>query len=197
MAETAAAPAQKAKKAKILKKSTSHPKYSEMILTAVRADNTRGGASRQSIQKYVKSHYKVGENADTQTKLAIKRLVHSGTLCQTKGSGVSGSFRVAKPQDTTKAPKSKPPEKGKKKPVKAAKPKKVTKPKKVVKASVKPKKLKTVAKTVKKTAAKKKPAAKPKKPLKKPKVAKPAKTSKSKTTKPKPKAKTTKKGAKK
>uniref|UniRef100_A0A8C2PWS3 H1.0 linker histone n=1 Tax=Cyprinus carpio TaxID=7962 RepID=A0A8C2PWS3_CYPCA len=94
MAETAAAPASRPKKTKSSKKATSHPKYSEMIKAAIAADRSRGGASRQSIQKYVKNHYKVGDNADSQIKLALKRLVASGLLRHTKGIGASGSFKL-------------------------------------------------------------------------------------------------------
>ncbi|XP_048089462.1 histone H1.0 [Alosa alosa] len=191
MAETAAAPAQKAKKAKAPKKAASHPKYSEMIKAAILADKSRGGASRQSIAKYIKNHYKVGDNADSQIKLALKRLVGTGLLRQTKGIGASGSFKLAKAEDTKK-PAAKPKAVTKaKKPVKAAaKPKKAPKPKKVAKSPAKAKKSKPAEKKVKK-AEKKKAPAKPKKVAKKTKVAKPAKASKPKKVKTaKPKAKT-------
>ncbi|XP_016092142.1 histone H1.0 [Sinocyclocheilus grahami] len=188
MAETAAAPASKPKKTKSSKKATSHPKYSEMIKAAIVADRSRGGASRQSIQKYVKNHYKVGDNADSQIKLALKRLVASGLLRHTKGIGASGSFKLAKAEDARKPEKPKPAPVRVKKPVKAAaKPKKAPKPKKVAKS---PKK--AAVKKVKKAAGKKKSPVKAKKVVKKAKVAKPAKTSKAKkvkTAKPKPKPK--------
>ncbi|XP_016417958.1 histone H1.0-like [Sinocyclocheilus rhinocerous] len=192
MAETAAAPASKTKKTKSSKKATSHPKYSEMIKAAIVADRSRGGASRQSIQKYVKNHYKVGDNADSQIKLALKRLVASGLLRHTKGIGASGSFKLAKAEDARKPEKPKPAPVRVKKPAKAAaKPKKAPKPKKVAKS---PKKTKKAAvKKVKKAAEKKKSPVKAKKVVKKTKVAKPAKASKAKkgkTAKPKPKPKT-------
>uniref|UniRef100_A0A9J8B4T1 H1.0 linker histone n=1 Tax=Cyprinus carpio carpio TaxID=630221 RepID=A0A9J8B4T1_CYPCA len=176
MAETAAAPASRPKKTKSSKKATSHPKYSEMIKAAIAADRSRGGASRQSIQKYVKNHYKVGDNADSQIKLALKRLVASGLLRHTKGIGASGSFKLAKAEDAKKPEKPKPAPVKVKKPAKAAaKPKKAPKPKKVAKSPKKTKK--AVEKKVKKKA----------------KVAKPAKASKAKkvkAAKPKPKPKT-------
>ncbi|XP_028822299.1 histone H1.0 [Denticeps clupeoides] len=199
MAETAAAPAHKPKKAKAPKKTTSHPKYSDMIKAAIVADKSRGGASRQSIAKYVKSHYKVGDNADSQIKLALKRLVASGLLRQTKGIGASGSFKLAKAEDVKKPVKPKVVVKAKKPAKAAAKPKKAPKPKKVAKSPAKAKKAKTAEKKVKKAAEKKKAPAKPKKAAKKAKVAKPAKASRAKKVKPaKPKAKTAaKKGAKK
>ncbi|XP_026880559.2 histone H1.0-B [Electrophorus electricus] len=199
MAETAAAPAAKPKKAKSPKKVTSHPKYSDMIKAAIVADKSRGGASRQSIQKYIKSHYKVGENADSQIKLALKRLEASGLLRHTKGIGASGSFKLAKAEDLKKPVKPKAAVKAKK-PVKAVpKPKKAPKPKKVAKSPAKAKKSKPAEKKVKKAAEKKKSPVKAKKVAKKAKVAKPAKPNKAKkvkTAKPKPKT-AAKKAAKK
>ncbi|XP_042570678.1 histone H1.0-like isoform X2 [Cyprinus carpio] len=190
MAETTATPTSKPKKTKGSKKATSHPKYSEMIKAAIAADRSRGGgASRQSIQKYVKNHYKVGDNADSQIKLALKRLVASGLLRHTKGIGASGSFKLAKAEDAKKPEKPKPAPVKVKKPAKAAaKPKKAPKPKKVAKSPAKPKK--AAEKKVKKAAEKKKSPVKAKKVVKKTKVAKPAKASKAKkakAAKPKPK----------
>ncbi|XP_001516616.3 histone H1.0 [Ornithorhynchus anatinus] len=187
---SASAPAAKPKRAKAAKKATDHPKYSDMIVAAIRAEKNRAGSSRQSIQKYVKGHYKVGENADSQIKLAIKRLVTAGVLKQTKGVGASGSFRLAK-GDEPRKPAVK---KAKREVKKAAAPRKAAKPKKAP-AKAPAKKPKAVAKK-----AKKKPAAAPKK-TKKPKTvkAKPVKASKPKKAKPsKPKAKSSaKKPAKK
>ncbi|OCT83169.1 histone H1.0-B [Xenopus laevis] len=186
MAENSAAtPAAKPKRSKAIKKSTDHPKYSDMILAAVQAEKSRSGSSRQSIQKYIKNHYKVGENADSQIKLSIKRLVTSGALKQTKGVGASGSFRLAK-ADEGKKPAKKP----KKEIKKAVSPKKVAKPKKAAKSPAKAKKPKVAEKKVKKV-AKKKPAPSPKKAKKTKTVkAKPVRASKVKKAKPsKPKAK--------
>uniref|UniRef100_A0ABK0LCC0 Histone H1.0 n=1 Tax=Rattus norvegicus TaxID=10116 RepID=A0ABK0LCC0_RAT len=165
-------PAAKPKRAKAAKKSTDHPKYSDMIVAAIQAEKNRAGSSRQSIQKYIKSHYKVGENADSQIKLSIKRLVTTGVLKQTKGVGASGSFRLAKGDEPKRSVAFK---KTKKEVKKVATPKKAAKPKK----------------------AKKKPAATPKK-AKKPKIVKvkPVKASKPKKAKPvKPKAKSSAKRA--
>lgn len=92
-------PAAKPKRAKAGaagKKPHEHPKYSDMIVAAIRAEQQRAGSSRQSIQKYVKAHYAVGDNADAQTKLALRRLVAAGVLKQTRGVGASGSFRLAR-----------------------------------------------------------------------------------------------------
>uniref|UniRef100_A0A671WK06 H1.0 linker histone n=1 Tax=Sparus aurata TaxID=8175 RepID=A0A671WK06_SPAAU len=150
MAETSAAPA-KAKKAAKPKKPASHPKYSDMIKAAIAHDASRSGASRQSIQKYVKKNYKVGDNVDVQIKLALKRLVASGMLRHTKGIGASGSFRLTKPEDSKKPTKVAASAKPKKAP-KPSKPKKAAKPKKVSKTPEKPKK--AAAKKVKKVVKK-------------------------------------------
>ncbi|XP_004589576.2 histone H1.0 [Ochotona princeps] len=187
------APAAKPKRAKASKKSTEHPKYSDMIVAAIQAEKNRGGSSRQSIQKYIKNHYKVGENADSQIKLAIKRLVTTGVLKQTKGVGASGSFRLAKSDEPKRSVAFK---KTKKEVKKAAAPKKATPRSK--KASSKSPSRKPKATPIKK--AKKKPAsaaAAPKK-AKKPKAvkAKPVRAAKAKKAKPvKPKAKSSAKRA--
>lgn len=195
MAETSAAPA-KAKRAAKPKKPASHPKYQDMIKAAIAHDASRSGASRQSIQKYVRKNYKVGDKADVQIKLALKRLVASGMLRHTKGIGASGSFRLTKPEDSSAA--SKKPAKAtataaaKPKKVAKPKPKKAAKPKKVAKTPEKPKK--AAAKKVKKVAKKATPAKAKKAPAKKPKAAKPKAKPVKKAAKPK--AKTPKKAAK-
>lgn len=101
-------PAAKPKRAKAGaagRKPHEHPKYSDMIVAAIRAEQQRAGSSRQSIQKYVKAHYAVGDNADAQTKLALRRLVAAGVLKQTRGVGASGSFRLARGDEPGKAGK--------------------------------------------------------------------------------------------
>ena len=163
--EKAAAP-----KKKVAKKPADHPKYIEMITTAITALKERTGSSRQAISKHVAANNKVGDNADVHIKMALKRGVAAGTLVQVKGTGASGSFKVAK--------KAAPP---KKKP--AAKKPAAKKP-----AAKKAAAKKTPKKAAKKPAAKK-PAAKktPKKAAKKPAAKKPAakkvKTPKKKTAK--------------
>ncbi|XP_061665818.1 histone H1.0-B [Syngnathoides biaculeatus] len=202
MAETSASPA-KAKKAPKPKNPASHPKYSDMIQAAIAQDASRSGASRQSIQKFVRKNYKVGDNADVQIKMALKRLVASGMLRHTSGIGASGSFRLAKPDvDAKKSTKKPTPAKTKKPaPKSAAKPpKKAPKPKKATKPSVKPKK--AAAKRTQAVKGSKK--ASPGKVKKATAVAAQKKT-KNKAVKPKakavkrtvkPKAKPTKRGAK-
>ena len=100
-----AAPAKKAEK-KAAKKPAEHPKYSEMIAAAVGALKERSGSSRQAIAKYIAANYKVGDNAGTHIKLALKKGVASGLLKQVKGTGASGSFKLA--EKAKPAPKKKP-----------------------------------------------------------------------------------------
>lgn len=182
MAETSAPPA-KAKKAAKPRKVASHPKYSEMIKAAIAHDASRGGSSRQSIQKYVRKNYGVGDKADMQIKLALKRLVGSGVLRHTKGIGASGSFKLASREDSKKSTKPPAPAKPKKA-AKPTKPKKTAKPKKVAKTPEKPKKaVKKVKKVTKKATPAKPKKAAPKKTKAAKSKAKPAK----KAAKPKPK----------
>ncbi|KAG7507452.1 histone H1.0-B [Solea senegalensis] len=195
MAETSAAPA-KAKRTPKTKKPASHPKYSEMIKAAITNDASRTGMSRQSIQKYVRANYDVGDNADSHIKTALKKLAAAGTLIHTKGTGASGSFRISK-QDDSKKSKTAASAKPKKAAKPAAKPaKKVAKPKKVPKTPEKPKK--AAIKKVKKVAKKATPVKAKRSPVKKTKAAKPKakpakKAAKPKRKSPKKAAKTAKK----
>ena len=146
------------------KKPADHPKYSEMIAAAIAALKERTGSSRQAIVKYIAANYKVGENAGTHVKLALKRGVASGDLKQVKGAGASGSFKnVEKAKPKAKKPAAKKP--AAKKP--AAK--KVKKP-----AAKKPAAKKATPKKAKKPAAKKATPKKAKKPAAKKAAKKPA-----------------------
>ena len=132
-----------------------HPKYIDMITAAIAALKERSGSSRQAIVKYIRANYKVGDNAEVHIKMALKRGVASGALSQPKGTGASGSFKVAK----------KPAEPKKKKPAAkkpAAKKPAAKKPaaKKAAKKTTTPKK-KPASKVAKKKTAKKTPSKKP------------------------------------
>ena len=156
----------KTKKAVKKPKTADHPTYLEMIVAAIGALKERNGSSRQAISKYIKAHYKVGDNADTCTKQALKRGVAVEKLKQVKGTGASGSFKVA-------APAVKPKTKTTKKPATAKKP-----------AAKKAAGKKKASSSPKKKPAAKKPASKAKKVAKKPAAAKkPAKKSVKKTVK--------------
>ena len=158
-----------------------HPKYIDMVCAAVVALKERNGSSRQAIAKYIKANYKVGENCDTQLRLALKRGATAGRLTHTKGVGASGSFKVVKVEKPKKVVKKA--TKVAKKPAakKAATPKKPAAKKPAPKKAATPKKpaaKKPAAKKVAKPATKKPAAKKVAKPAtKKPaakKVAKPA-----------------------
>ena len=171
MADVAPAPspAKKTTKKKVAKKvACPHPKYIEMIVVAIKTLKERNGSSRQAIKKYIAANNKVSDKIDVPLKCALKKGVISGTLKQTKGSGASGSFKVAeKPKPVKKAA----PKKAAAKKPAAKKPaaKKATK-----KATKKPAKKAAKKAPAKKTAAKKPVAKKPaaKKAAKKTKTAK-------------------------
>lgn len=158
-----------AKKPIVKKKPADHPKYLDMIVAAITALKERSGSSRQAIYKYIQANYKVSESSGTHLKQALKRGVTTATLVQAKGTGASGSFKVAKKETPAK-------KKPAAKKAAAKKPKATKKPAKKVTAK-KPaakKAKKTKAAPAKKKAAAKKPAAK------KPAVKKAAKKSKAK-----------------
>ena len=135
-----AAPAKKVAKAKKPAKKADHPSTAAMVVAAITALKDRKGSSLAAIKKYIAANYKVDA-----AKLApfvrrfLKKAVADGKLTQVKGTGASGSFKLAKVE----------------KPKKVKKPKAAKKPaaKKVKKAK------KPAAKKAKKPAAKK-PAAK-------------------------------------
>ena len=165
------------------KKPADHPKYIEMIQAAVSALKERNGSSRQAIIKYIKANYNVKETCEAHIKMALKKGVAAGTLTQVKGTGASGSFKLAKPAPKPKkeAPAKKP---ATKKPA-AKKTTKKTPTKKPAKATTK--KTPTKKKPAKKATSAKKPAAKKaKKPVAKKPAAKKAKKT---PTKKKPAAK--------
>ena len=152
----AASPAKAKKKPATKKKPADHPKYQEMIAAAIGTLKERTGSSRQAISKYVTANYKVGDNASTHLKLALKRGVATGQFKQVKGAGASGSFKLS--EKPMKAAKKKP---AAKKPA-AKKAKKTAAPKKPAAKKATPKKAaKKSAKKTPKKAAKKPPAKKP------------------------------------
>ena len=178
-------------------KPAEHPAYVDMIKAAILALRERGGSSRQKIEKYIKANYKVGENLPVQLKLALKRGAAAGKLVHTKGTGASGSFKVAKAAEAPKAKKAAARKPATKKPAakkSAAKTPAAKKPATKKPAAKKPVAKKTAAEGGKKSAAKKpaakkaatkKPAAKKAAPVtKKPAAKKPAAKKAAKTKKP-------------
>lgn len=172
---TAAVPAtpkkvKAASKPKAVKKVASHPSYQDMIKKAVESLKERNGSSRQAIQKYIQSTFKTCDDKLSQAhlKLALKRGVEGGLLKRVKGTGASGSFRMA--QAVAKPVKKPAVKKPAVKKTTAAKPA-------AKKAPVKPKTAAAKAKPAAKAAAKPKKVVAEKK-ASKPKVAKKPKTPK-------------------
>lgn len=107
-------PKKKAKSsaAKKPKTAPSHPKVSEMVISAITSLKERGGSSLQAIKKHVASNHKVDiERLSPFIKKYLKSAVASGTLVQTKGKGATGSFKLSgqkskeSPSTKTKAKK--------------------------------------------------------------------------------------------
>ena len=139
----------------------------------------RGGSSRLAILKYIMKKYELGQDdklVNSHLKLALRSGIKNGSLKQSKGTGVTGSFCIGV-EKQTKAGK-KPKAAGAKKPKVTKKPRatglttKTQKPKKsavaggagTVKKPKVAKKPKSPAKTAKPTAAKKPKAMKTAKP---------------------------------
>lgn len=164
------------------KKPAEHPKYIDMITAAIGALKERNGSSRQAISKYISANYKVSDGCATHIKLALKRGVTTGALTQPKGTGASGSFKLAKP-----VPKPKVKKPAAKKPAAKKPAAKKSTPAKKKPAAKKPaaKKTPTKKKPAKKATSAKKPAAKK---AKKPVAKKPAAKKAAKKTPTKKKA---------
>ncbi|CAL9685037.1 unnamed protein product [Knipowitschia caucasica] len=169
MAETApAAPAPakaKAPKKKAAAKKSDGPNLGALIKTAIAESKERKGISVAAVKKALAAKGVDVVKANKRINNTLKRMVLNGVVSQTKGTGASGSFKLAAKEAKPKT--------AKKAPAKAKKPaaKKATTPKKkVVKKAKSPAKKaakKPAAKSPKKVA--KKPAAKsPKKVAKKP-----------------------------
>jgi len=126
-----------------------HPKYREMITSAIRSLKDRKGSSRQAILKHVLANNKVGSELNkinSRVKMALRAGIKSGTFKQVRGTGASGSFRLG--EKLTRS---------------ADKPKTTKTAKKVVKKPAL-KKAKTSGKTKVAAAGTKKAVAKSKKP---------------------------------
>ncbi|XP_016121475.1 histone H1.4 [Sinocyclocheilus grahami] len=94
---------------------------SDLILKVLSSSKERGGVSLVALKKALAaSGYDVERN-NSRIKLAVKRLVASGRLIQTKGTGASGSFKIGSKAATK-------PKKPKKTKAKSAKRKTAKKP---------------------------------------------------------------------
>ena len=148
----------KAKKTAAKKAPANHPKYIDMAIEAIAALKERKGSSRQAVLKYIEANFKV-ENGNMHLKMALKRGVANGVLKQTKGTGASGSFKIAEKTKVAKKPAAKKPA-AKKPAAKKSATKKSTPAKKKSTAKKTTPKKKPAAKKSKKPAAKKPVAAK-------------------------------------
>nr|CAB3251582.1 histone H1-delta-like [Phallusia mammillata] len=161
------APAKKTKP-KVKKAPTStHPKYSDMIVSAVKALRKPKGASRQAIASYLQANFEIPAASAKVISRNLKSMVTNQKLVLTTGVGAAGRYKVNKAKASPK--KGKKPKVGKKKrgspKKKKAKAKKRKSPVKKRSAKRSPKKRKVKRKTKKpaKRVAKKKPAKKGKK----------------------------------
>ncbi|NXB91402.1 H101 protein, partial [Vidua chalybeata] len=131
------------------------PSVTELITKAVSASKECKGLSLTTLRKVLAaSGYDVEKNKSC-IKLGLKSLVSNGTLVQTKGIEVSGSFKLnKKPGETKEKATKKKPAATPKKPV-AKKPASVAKkPKKVEAVKESPKKAKKPAATAAKKVTK-------------------------------------------
>ncbi|XP_014827621.1 PREDICTED: histone H1-like [Poecilia mexicana] len=130
MAEVApaAAPAKAPKKKSATKAKKDGPSLAKLIVAAVADSKERKGMSVAALKKVLAGKGVDVAKANKRINTAVTKLVTNGTLSQTKGTGASGSFKLAK-----KEPKAAKPAKKvvKKAPAKAKKPaaKKATTPK--------------------------------------------------------------------
>ena len=130
----------------------SHPKYIEMITTAISGLKERTGCSRQAILKYIVANNKVeADKAAIQVRLSLKAGLAKGVLKHAKENGKgAGKYKIVKVEakkeekkpsvkkvakkptaekPTAKKPKAEKPD-AKKSPAKKAAPKKKASPKK-------------------------------------------------------------------
>ena len=118
-----------------------HPKYAEMVQTAITSLKERGGSSRQAILKYIIKNFTVGNDENlinSHVKKALKAGIDNNSLKQAKGTGASGSFRLGEVKKA--APKAKKIEKPKQKALaKVKKPKQDKKSSTTTKNTIKPK----------------------------------------------------------
>ncbi|XP_067832633.1 histone H1-like [Heptranchias perlo] len=191
------------KKKAVHRPKTAGPKLGEQILKIVADCKDRKGISLAAIKKILATKGLDVEKHRTQIKLSIKRNVEKGSLVQIKGTGASGSFRVAKKEAQEKVGKKVKKQGSKKSPGKKPAAKKPAARKLTAK---KPAARKLTAKkpAVKKTAVKKsttkkaaKSPIKKKAAVKKPKTPKPVKAKAKKVQKPSAKPKPKKAAGKK
>merc|ERR1712079_224399 len=152
-ASSASAKAIKPKAKKPAAAKSGNPTSSVMVKAAIEGLKERKGSSLVAIKKYIATNYKIDPSKHSHfIKKALTSGVEKKTIVQTKGTGASGSFKLAKVEV--------------KKPVKKAV--KAKTPKKPAAKKATPKKKVEKSKSSKATAKTKKPAPKKAAPAKKP-----------------------------
>merc|ERR1711890_190465 len=136
-----------------------NPSSSVMVKAAIEGLKERKGSSLVAIKKYIATNYKIDPSKHSHfIKKALTSGVEKKTIVQTKGTGASGSFKLAKVEVKKPAKKA---TKAKPSAAKKATPKKKVEKSKSSKASAKtkkpaPKKAAPAKKPAKKAAPKKK-----------------------------------------
>ncbi|XP_042071005.1 uncharacterized protein LOC102291435 [Haplochromis burtoni] len=193
-AAPAKAPAKAPKKKSAPRAKKDGPSLPKLIVASVTESKERKGTSLAAIKKYLTAKNVDVPKANKRINTAVAKLVEKGILSQVKGTGASGSFKLAKKEPKVAKPaKKKAAKPAKKAPAKAKKPavKKVATPKK----SPAKKAAKKVVKKSPKKAAPKKPKAAAKKPKSPAKKAAPKKPKAAKKPAKKTAPKKAKKGA--
>ncbi|XP_056104271.1 histone H1-like [Rhinichthys klamathensis goyatoka] len=154
MSETA--PASATEKKPAAKRKRTGPNVRDLIVKAVSESEERSGVSLPALKKALAADGYDVEKNNSRVKISIKSLVTNDILVRTRGTGVSGSFKLNKKQTVAKK-KTKPAKKAAlkaKQTAAAKKPKTAAAKKSIAKKS--PKKVEKPAATEKKPAAKRK-----------------------------------------
>merc|ERR1712154_3642 len=139
-----------------------NPSSSVMVKAAIEGLKERKGSSLVAIKKYIATNYKIDPSKHSHfIKKALTSGVEKKTIVQTKGTGASGSFKLAKVEVKKPASKAKKTTNAKPSAAKKATPKKKVEKSKSSKPSAKtkkpaPKKAAPAKKPAKKAAPKKK-----------------------------------------
>uniref|UniRef100_A0A3Q2P8X1 H15 domain-containing protein n=1 Tax=Fundulus heteroclitus TaxID=8078 RepID=A0A3Q2P8X1_FUNHE len=92
----AAAPAKAPKKKAASKAKKDGPSLSKLIVAAVAESKERKGMSLAALKKVLAGKGVDVTKANKRINTAVTKLATAGTLSQTKGTGASGSFKLAK-----------------------------------------------------------------------------------------------------
>ena len=165
-AASTSAKATKPKAKKPAAAKSGNPSSSVMVKAAIEGLKERKGSSLVAIKKYIATNYKIDPSKHSHfIKKALTSGVEKKTIVQTKGTGASGSFKLAKVEvkkPAKKVVKAKTPKNP------AFKAKKATKTNPSAAKKATPKKKVEKSKSSKASAKTKKPAPKKAAPAKKP-----------------------------